>query len=404
MEGLRRELSELKVEVQNYKKKDPFEDKLDQLIQEMTRNRELDRELLRQRQTPQHFPQPNNIFYPPQYPQYPPETRRPRKDSDSDYYQTNYRGPKPRRPRRNLRKVLLAVAFTTFLRGEARTLARQRKAFLRTFYLERFNSQMVQLKNWLVEGHSYCFPIVLEKQRLDLNFWDERRESVAREKQVLLLKIVQIGLEKTKQECTPSKIALFSEILLNICSRGSFVMSRFWSALEMKSICISEYLGCIRADQSLEKVLLTLMVFVKVLVFNMLLQPSKFDPLNFPKNKQPLSNNMHIIASLYYRLASNLVHEYLQENRPKFYALGNWLQVQEEFIVECCEPLRFDSDYPDPDEWISGMVGEQLAVLEESSEWGALQARMKHIVESLHGEMMKRRKDVLRNHKYKLYN
>lgn len=115
---MKRELSDLKGEVLSYKKRDPLEDKLDQLMQEMARNRDLDREMMRQRQTPQQFPQPNNIFYPPQYPQYPPETRRFRKDSDTDYYQTDYRAPKPRsRPRRNLRKIFFAVAFTTFLRG-----------------------------------------------------------------------------------------------------------------------------------------------------------------------------------------------------------------------------------------------------------------------------------------------
>ena len=50
------------------------------------------------------------------------------------------------------------------------------------------------------------------------------------------------------------------------------------------------------------------------------------------------------------------------------------------------------------------MVGDELAVLEENSEWGPLQSRMRQIVEALHREMMKRRRDVVRNQKYKLYN
>lgn len=146
------------------------------------------------------------------------------------------------------------------------------------------------------------------------------------------------------------------------------------------------------------------MVFVKVLIFNMLLQPHKFDSVNFPKKKQPLTNNMFIIASVYYRLAKQVLNQYLDEPRPQLYKLGNWLSVPEEFIAQCCQPLIFDSEYPEPDEWITGMLGEELQVLQQSSEWGLHLARMRQIVDSLHREMLKRRKDVVRNQKYKLYN
>lgn len=66
--------------------------------------------------------------------------------------------------------------------------------------------------------------------------------------------------------------------------RGSFPMSRFWSAYEMRHICVSEFYGCVRADESLEKFLLGMFVFVKLLIFNLILQPHKFDSENFPKN------------------------------------------------------------------------------------------------------------------------
>lgn len=109
-------------------------------MEEMARNRELDREILKQRQTPQHFPQPNNIFYPLQYQPYPPDTRPTRRDRDTDYpFPNDYKPrdiPKPRSwVRRTFRKVLFAVAFTTFLKSEAKTLSKQRKTYLRTFYL-----------------------------------------------------------------------------------------------------------------------------------------------------------------------------------------------------------------------------------------------------------------------------
>jgi len=49
-------------------------------------------------------------------------------------------------------------------------------------------------------------------------------------------------------------------------------------------------------------------VFVKVLVFNMLLQPHKFDPLNFPKNKPSLTKIMFLVASVYYKLAKIILN------------------------------------------------------------------------------------------------
>ncbi len=92
-------------------------------MDEMARNREIDRELMRQQQRQtQQTPPPNNIFYPPPMPYYPqPETntRRGRRDTldDTDY---NYRSAPPRsknRIKRILRKHFFAVLFTVFLRS-----------------------------------------------------------------------------------------------------------------------------------------------------------------------------------------------------------------------------------------------------------------------------------------------
>ena len=44
-----------------------------------------------------------------------------------------------------------------------------------------------------------------------------------------------------------------------------------------------------------------------MLIFNMLLQPHKFDSASFPRNKEPLATNMYIIASVYYRLAKQII-------------------------------------------------------------------------------------------------
>lgn len=60
-----------------------------------------------------------------------------------------------------------------------------------------------------------------------------------------------IGINKILEECTTQKVSLFSEILLNLCRRGSFAVSRFWTVAEMEQICISEYYGFFRVDADL---------------------------------------------------------------------------------------------------------------------------------------------------------
>lgn len=81
---------------------------------------------------------------------------------------------------------------------------------------------------------------------------------------------------------------------------------------------------------------------MKVLIFNMLLQPHKFDNINFPKSKRRLTNNMYVIASTYYRLTKQVIESYLDCQKPSYIKLGNWLDLKEEFIVECCEPIMFN--------------------------------------------------------------
>lgn len=39
---------------------------------------------------------------------------------------------------------------------------------------------MLQLKNWLVEGLSFSIPVILEKQKLSLKFWEDNRPYIAK--------------------------------------------------------------------------------------------------------------------------------------------------------------------------------------------------------------------------------
>jgi len=46
--------------------------------------------------------------------------------------------------------------------------------------------------------------------------------------------------------------------------------------------------------------MLGMFVFIKLLIFNMLLQPYKFDSINFKKGVEPLLSNMFLIACVLY--------------------------------------------------------------------------------------------------------
>lgn len=106
----------------------------------MARNRELDREMMKQQQ--QHPPVPNNIFYPPQMPYFPQQPFRDR-PREEPYDETNYsnksKSSRPMKPKnrlkRLLRKYFFAAAFPIFLRSEAKKLALKRKQYLRIFYI-----------------------------------------------------------------------------------------------------------------------------------------------------------------------------------------------------------------------------------------------------------------------------
>jgi len=159
-------LKEIKSELKDFQKKNPLEDKLDELLIEVVKNREY---LKKQGMNATQFAQqplppqiPNNIFYPPMFPNYMPFNYNQNQESQPST-QENKKGNKNKRMR-NLRKYFLAVAFTVFLKSEAKKLSQARKANFRKFYLEKFDDQILLVKNWIVEGNSYAIPVILEKK------------------------------------------------------------------------------------------------------------------------------------------------------------------------------------------------------------------------------------------------
>jgi hypothetical protein len=60
-----------------------------------------------------------------------------------------------------LKKFFFAVTFISFLKKDSQKLARARKQNLKKFWLEKFDGQVLNVKNWLLEGLKYSLSIIL---------------------------------------------------------------------------------------------------------------------------------------------------------------------------------------------------------------------------------------------------
>ena len=109
-----------------------------------------------------------------------------------------------------------------------------------------------------------------------------------------MLDLALLGLKTLIENSTVLKITMFSELLYYFCMRGSFPTNEFWTVFEIEKVCLSEVYGSLRIDENLEHFLIGAFVFMKMLLFNMLLQPYKFDEESFPKNKEPLTTNIKV--------------------------------------------------------------------------------------------------------------
>ena len=63
--------------------------------------------------------------------------------------------------RRRLRKIFYTVTFVCFIRGEAKKLSKVRKNNLKKFWLEGFERQTNNIKNWLLDSQKYALSIIL---------------------------------------------------------------------------------------------------------------------------------------------------------------------------------------------------------------------------------------------------
>ena len=87
---------------------------------------------------------------------------------------------------------------------------------------------------------------------------------------------------------------------------------------------ISEVYGYVRADKYLEQSAIISLVFIKILLYNIFLQPERIDMIvNQKINLKVVYSNLKLIGNVLYELFIDIQDELL-EKAPQFYTVGNW--------------------------------------------------------------------------------
>ena len=65
-----------------------------------------------------------------------------------------------------------------------------RKNLFKKFYVDKFKEEVKEVKNWILEAFKYSLAIVLEKSKLNFNFFTDTSSTVKNEKQKLIMHVL----------------------------------------------------------------------------------------------------------------------------------------------------------------------------------------------------------------------
>ena len=84
-----------------------------------------------------------------------------------------------------------------------------------------------------------------------------------------------------------------------------------------------------------------LFVFIKVIVYNILFQPWRFD-----KNlkKEPVIGNLSLIGHIIYYCANEIIDEKLKNAKPKNYEGGNMKGINTPYPLIYDKTMKYDED------------------------------------------------------------
>jgi hypothetical protein len=112
----------------------------------------------------------------------------------------------------------------------------------------------------------------------------------------------------------------------------------------------------VRADRYLEQSAILSLVFIKMLLYNILLQPESIDlGLTAYYDASIIHSNIRLIANILYEVLVDLQDELL-EKAPSLYTIGNWEKLQHRFNFKLAEPMTLKEGTSQKNELISGLA------------------------------------------------
>jgi hypothetical protein len=124
----------------------------------------------------------------------------------------------------------------------------------------------------------------------------------------------------------------------------------------MNLICISEVFGYSRSDKYMEQSSILSLVFIKILLFNILLQPDRIGiQVASSVNPSIIYSNLRLIGNILYELFIDVQDQYL-EKAPILYKIGNWLQLKKRFNFKISQSMTLKEGFYQKNELISGLA------------------------------------------------
>jgi len=124
----------------------------------------------------------------------------------------------------------------------------------------------------------------------------------------------------------------------------------------MNLACVSEVFGYMRCDRYLEMSALLSLVFVKIWLYNILLQPNRVDSfVSRSTNPQIIYSNIRLIGTIIYEVLIQIQDE-MFERCPPLYHVGNWKITQNKFDFKISESMTVKEGFYIKDELISGLA------------------------------------------------
>lgn len=259
---------------------------------------------------------------------------------------------------RSFRKAVHVVLFPIYLRTFNERMRLQRKTIFNKYMKEQLKEKLLEMKRALIEGCRPLFRNIADHYNFDYRPLPNEDPKLKREKVKSTRRLVGVAVEGVQSAVRAmAGRENMAETLYFLCKHGTYsCLYHVNSNEEMNLMCISEQHGYVRADRHLEQSAILSLVFVKMLLYNILLQPEAIElGLTAYLDVAIIHSNIRLVANILYEVLVDLQDELL-EKAPSLYTIGNWEKLQHRFNFKLAEPMTLKEGAAQKNELISGLA------------------------------------------------